>query len=132
MLTLVYQIEELYRGETATILEVKKRGRDKSEFREFFEQLQEAEKKKLLMQIKKYADHGIVNKLVIRKIKDDIYEFKSGHNRVLCGLCSKQSRRTLVLLNCFKKQEKKTPENEKKKACEMFNDVKEVMEMERL
>lgn len=115
MLTLVYQIEELYRGETATILEVKKRGRDKSEFREFVEQLQEAEKKKLLMQIKKYADHGIVNKLVIRKIKDDIYEFKSGHNRVLCGLCSKQSRRTLVLLNCFKKQEKKLRKMRKRK-----------------
>ncbi|MDY0080914.1 MAG: hypothetical protein RBR95_10040 [Ignavibacteriaceae bacterium] len=32
----------------------------------------------------------------------------------------------------FQEAGKKTPENEKKKACEMFNDVKEVMEMERL
>ena len=80
---------------------------DRCYFKEFYDGLNESDKKKILALLKRIAEEGpINNEEKFKKLEGDVWEFKSYQIRVLCGF---SPGKVVLLTHGFIKKKQKTP-----------------------
>ena len=125
MISLKYSIE----GATMYIIEIYEDVRGKSEIKEYVKRLQEQHNKnnsiklnKIISYIRKLREYGLnLGVPYIKHIKDDIWELRPLKDRILFAYYKENK---FVLLSCFIKKTKKTPDREIKKAKRLLQDYK--------
>jgi len=102
----------LYRGRIHAIYAIEINNR--CPVREFIDQLEDSEQKKVLRLLERSADHGLLkNEEKFKKLHEDIREFKSYQVRILCFF---DKGGIIVTTHGFTKKRGKTPGKEIEKA----------------
>ena len=91
---------------------------------EFIDELQEADRKKIVALLKRAADHGLpINSEKFRGIRNtDLWEFKSYQVRILCAF---ERERIIILTHGFIKKSRKTPKSEIVRAERLLKEYKQ-------
>lgn len=113
----------LYQGQRFTV-EYAIRGNGISESRAFIEQLDNAQKAKILKIIKRFADKGIIrNKKQFKKVEGDIWEFKEFQIRVFMYHCA---HGRIALTHGFFKKRNNIPRSQIERANQIKKEYEDV------
>lgn len=112
--------EKILKGKVFSIYAICKN--NKCFIREFIDELNESDKKKIFALLEWTADHGAPkNEQKFKKVDDNLFELKANQVRIFCTF---EKGKILLLISGFVKKKNKTPENEKNKAINLLNEYR--------
>ncbi len=108
--------EKLITGKSLDIYAITNDGR--CPVQEFIDGLESADQKKVIALLQRAANYGLSNNTEkFKKLKDNIWEFKSFQVRILCTL---EGRKVIILTHGFIKKRDKAPSSEIVRAKELL------------